>query len=153
MLDRPRRRTLSGQVIVEMILILPIFLTIVFSIMEMGNIAFQMILVNHATWEVARIGAMIATPPGGGSPNINSTALLSRLQKMLPSAKIHSSRAESTVFDRQAKIMNSDLVVTVAYPIPLIFPISSFIMSKPKGSGHRMVLTEVRMPIERPLFQ
>lgn len=134
-------------------LILPIFLTIVFSIMEMGNVAFQMILVNHATWEVARVGAMIATPPGGGNPGINSTALLSRLQKMLPTAKIHESRIEQTIFDRQAKVMNNDLVVVVSYPIPLIFPLSSFIMSKPKGSGHRLVFTDVRMPIERPLFQ
>lgn len=143
----------GGQVIVEMLLILPVFLTIVFTIMEMGNIAFQMILLNHATWEVARIGAMTATPRGGGSPGVNSNLLKSRLQSILASAEIKESHKEATVLDRQAGQMNYDLVITSVYPIPLIFPISSIMLSKPKGSGKRRVFVTIRMPIEQPLFK
>ena len=134
-----------------MLLILPVFLTIIFTIMEMGNLAFQMILLNHATWEVARIGAMTATPRGGGSPAVNSTLLKSRLQAILASADIKESHKESTVLDRQAGQMNYDLVITSVYPIPLIFPISNILLSKPKGSGKREVFVTIRMPIEQPL--
>lgn len=147
------QKGLEGQVVVEMILILPVFLTIVFTIMEMGNLAFHTIVLHHAAWEVARIGSMRATPPGGGEPSINTTLLESRLQQIFSTAKIHESHSESTVFDNQAKIMNHDLVLTVLYPVPLIFPLSSFLLSKPVGSGRRNVLATVRMPIERPLSQ
>lgn len=140
-----------GQVIVEMLLILPVFFMIIFLIMEMGNVAFQMILINHATWEVARIEAMLATPKGGGEPNLNSMRMQSRLEAVIKTAKVHKSSYEGTVYDRQAEVMNKDLVLTTRYPIPLIFPISNFILSKPKGSGHREVFVTVRMPIERPL--
>ena len=137
--------------IVEMLLILPVFLTIIFTIMEMGNLAFQMILLNHATWEVARIGAMTATPRGGGSPAVNSNLLKSRLQAILATADIKESHKESTVLDHQAGQMNYDLVITSAYKIPLIFPISNILLSKPKGSGKREVYVTIRMPIEQPL--
>jgi Flp pilus assembly protein TadG len=147
------REDRRGQVIVEMMLILPVFFTIIFSIMEMGNIAFQMIVLNHATWEVARIGAMYATPPGGGNPQINGQLLQARLQAVLPQAKVYKSFAENTTFDPQAMVQNSDLVITSLYPVPLIFPISSFMFSKPKGSGKREVYVTVRMPIERPLLK
>ena len=36
-LTRRLRKTRTGQVVVEMLLILPVFLTIVFTIMEMGQ--------------------------------------------------------------------------------------------------------------------
>ncbi len=53
-----RRNRRTGQVVVEMILILPVFLGIVFTIMEIGNVSFRLIVLNHATYEVARIGGM-----------------------------------------------------------------------------------------------
>lgn len=148
-----RQRGRRGQVVVEMILILPVFLTIVFTIMEMGNLAFHTIILHHAAWEVARIGSMRATPPGGGEPAINTAVMTSIVQRIFSTAKVDDARAEPTVYDQQAKIMNHDLVVTVMYPVPLIFPLSSILLSKPMGSGKREVTATVRMPIERPLGQ
>lgn len=136
-----------------MLLILPVFLTIVFTIMEMGNLAFQMILINHATWEVARIGSMRVTPRGGGEPRIDQGSLQKTMWQILRTARV-TGRAEPYPFqDPQAGVTNSDLIVTTHYAIPLIFPISNFLLSKPVGSGHRDVVVSIRMPIERPLLK
>ena len=147
------RRWLPGQVIVEMLLILPVFMTIIFHIMEMGNLAFQMILINHATWEVARIGAMTATSNDGKSTSPKRQELQNVLSRIVATARVLRAEPQTTIPDKQEGGMNSDLVVTTLYPVPLIFPISNFMMSKPKGSGHRDVVVEVRMPIERPLIK
>ena len=146
-----RGRNGRGQAVVEMLLVLPAFFGIIFVIMEFGNIAFQTVLLNHATWEAARIGAMTATPPGGGSPAPKVSQMQGILTRVILSATIVSARAEPTVFDNQAGIQNNDLVLKTRYPIPLIFPISNFFLSRPIGSGTREVQVEVRMPIERPL--
>jgi hypothetical protein len=141
-----------GQVVVEMLLILPVFLTIVFTIMEMGNLAFQVILLNHATYEVARVAGMTRMPSDyvGGSPLETCEDLIPLMQRVIASASVDC-EAEDTFDDLQAGIKNQDIIVTGSYPVPLIFPISNIIMSEPKGSGHRMVRAVVRMPIERPL--
>lgn len=141
-----------GQVVVEMLLILPIFLTIIFSIMEMGHLAFWVIVVNHATYESARIGAMRATPQSGGDPrNVNGLMqkVFSRIIKS-DSARINS-YIEETIYDRQANIMNHDLVVTGSHDVKLVFPISNILLANPRGSARRHISTTVRMPIERPL--
>lgn len=146
----------GGQVVVEMLLILPVFLTIVFTIMEMGHLAFWVIVLNHATYEVARIGAMRATPPDGGSPRDVTGVMQDFMSKIISTARVVSSK-EPTVEDRQATQqggivhMNHDLVVTGIYEVRMVFPISSIILSNPRGSGRRVIRTTVRMPIERPL--
>ena len=136
-----------------MLLVLPIFFTIIFTIMELGNVAFQVILFNHALFETVRYGSMTVTPSLGGSPNISVNALDEFLsKKILATAHVISARADPAPFDdRQAGVRNNDLVVTATYPIPLIFPFSNFILSKPPGSGHREITLTQRMPIERPL--
>ena len=99
----------SGQVVVEMALILPVFFAIIFSIMEIGYISFQVIVLNHATYEVARIGGM--TSPGtsaGGCPSPNSGKLSSTMSLMLPQATVACS-AVPTLMDPQAQQLNCDL--------------------------------------------
>ena len=49
-----RRR---GQVTVELMLILPVFMLLIFFVLEYGNLAYRTILLNHASYEFARIGA------------------------------------------------------------------------------------------------
>ncbi|MBI5210348.1 MAG: pilus assembly protein [Elusimicrobia bacterium] len=147
-----------GQVIVEVLLVLPWFLMIVFTILEMGNIAFHMILINHATWETARYGAMIASPKGGskfgGCPSANQAMMDIFIKRILPGARVAGAFSEPTTPDNQASpITGCDLVLTSEYPIPLIFPISNFALSKPPGTGKRIVLIPLRMPIEQPLFK
>lgn len=135
---------------VEILLILPIFLTIVFTIMEMGNLAFWVIVLNHATYECARIGAMTATPKDGGEPRGVDSDMQKIMTRIIPEAKVRS-HPEPTVFDNQAKVMNHDLVVSGSFLAPLVFPISNIAMASPKGSGKRFIEATVRMPIERPL--
>ena len=135
----------SGQVVVEMLLILPVFLTIIFTIMEIGYVSFQLILLNHATYEVARIGGMTTTaPPGHGCGKLNEF-----MKQIIQSATVQCA-TEKTLHDDQANQDNYDLVVTGTNDIKLIFPISSVILAQPKGSGMRHLEAVVRMPIETP---
>ena len=136
----------SGQVIVEMLLILPVFLTIVFTIMEIGYVSFHLILLNHATYEVARIGGMTTTsPPGHGCGKLNDF-----MKQIIQSATV-SCATEKTLTDPQSGQDNFDLIVTGSNNIQLIFPISRVILARPRGSGMRLLQAVVRMPIETPL--
>ena len=56
-----------------------------------------------------------------------------------------------TVTDQQAQQDNYDLIITGSNNIKLVFPISSVILAKPKGTGMRLLQAVVRMPIEIPL--
>lgn len=143
------RRWLPAQVVVEMLLILPVFLGIVFTIMEMGYIAFQMIVLNHATYEVARIGAMTQCRPDGSMIH-GCDRLKAVMHRILASADVACAE-QDTLQDDQAKIMNKDLIVTGTNSVKLIFPISSLMLSDPRGSGRRLLTATVRMPIEQPL--
>ena len=130
-----------------MLLILPVFLGIVFTIMEIGYVSFQLIVLNHATYEVARVGGMTWLAPNGGAGQ------LSRLMKsILPLATVSCSE-DKTLMDPQAQLQNMDLVCTGSENVKLIFPISSIMLAKPAGSGTRALSATVRMPIEQPLAQ
>lgn len=139
----------KGQVMVETLLILPVFLTIVFTIMEMGYIAFWVIVLNHATFECARIGAMTAAGPSGTPRDPTGT-----MQGIL-SQKIHGATLSATMVpttpDPQAGITNQDLEVTSTYNVPLVFPLSSLILSNVHGQNVRKIQAVVDMPIEIPL--
>ncbi len=148
----PRSRV--GQVIVEMLLVLPVFLTLVFLILELGNMAFHTIIINHATYETARYGSLISAPKGGkGAMNISKGALEDYLKRIVQAARVVNAAAEPTVYDPQAEVFANDLILTTEYPIPLIFPITNFALSKPPGTGKRLVQITMRMPIEQPLFK
>ncbi len=133
----------SGQVVVEMLLILPVFLGMVFLIMEIGYVSFRLIVLNHATYEVARIGGMTWFTGGGSKAS-------SVMHQMLPEATVNCF-PDKTLQDPQASQDNFDLVCTGQENVSLIFPISSIILAKPQGSGKRLLVATVRMPIEQPL--
>lgn len=138
-----RRR--SGQVVVEMLLILPVFMTIVFTIMEIGYLSFRLILLNHATFEVARIGGMTWFLPSGGGAKMAQA-----MKRILPKASVVCA-PDPTGHDEQADQDTYDLVCQGSERVGLIFPISSIILAQPSGSGSRRLTAVVRMPIERPL--
>jgi len=145
-----------GQVLVEMLLVLPVFLTIVFTIMEMGYMSFQMILLNHATYEVARIGAMTQCL-SSGTVLPDCARLVPLMQRIIQSATVACTVENHAFQDTQAQITNADLVVTGRNPIKFVFPLSSILMSSkilcPQGPGGGWCTIEavVRMPIEKPL--
>jgi hypothetical protein len=143
----------SGQVVVEMLLVLPVFLAIVFSIMEIGYVSFNVIVLNHATYEVARIGSLTAgtgSPSGCPPPNIPKIA--SSMSQILPNATV-SCLPVPTLTDPQALQQNCDLQCTSKETIKLIFPISSFMLSDPGNPGRKTLTASVSMPIERALQQ
>jgi len=140
-----------------MLLVLPVFLTIVFTIMEMGYMAFQMILLNHATYEVARIGAMTQCLPSG-TVLPDCGRLVPLMKQIIRSATVSCVPEPTGVPDTQdPSINNQDLVVTGSNPIKFIFPLSSILMSSPilcpqgPGGGWCTISATVRMPIEQPL--
>jgi hypothetical protein len=144
--------TRSGQVVVEMLLILPVFLGIIFMIMEIGYVSFRLIVLNHATYEVARIGGMTFLLSSGGPSKMSAV-----MKQILPDAEVTCVEDAGTNpqarLDPQSGVQNSDLKCTGTENVKLIFPISSIILAKPAGSGTRALAATVWMPIERPLPQ
>jgi len=140
-----------------MLLVLPVFLTIVFTIMEMGYMSFQMILLNHATYEVARIGAMTQVTSSGNMLGGCGPYLPGLMTRIIHSASV-ACKSEQTGTDKQANDMPTyDLIVTGSNPIKFVFPLSSTLMSsrplcpQGPGGGWCTISATVRMPIERPL--
>jgi hypothetical protein len=132
-----------------MLLILPVFLGIVFTIMEIGYVSFRLIVLNHATYEVARVGGMTWLLPSGGGGKLSSL-----MTSILPTATVNcQTDSDPSMLDSQAGLQNLDLVCTGSENVKLIFPISSIILAKPAGSGTRALSATVRMPIEQPLAQ
>ncbi|MBI4056686.1 MAG: pilus assembly protein [Elusimicrobia bacterium] len=162
----------TGQVVVELLLILPVFMLIVFFIMEIGHLAFQTIVIHHAAYEMARIGSLVAGPSKGDR---SAQVDMGRAKAKMESVKcqmfkpsicnkitLEEVRAEKTTFDRQADAWNEDLLLTVRYPVKLIFPGTGLLLSADPGLGSvkksiasntRVIFVNLRMPIEKPFFQ
>ncbi len=154
-----RRLKRAGQVTVELLLVLPVFMLLLFFIMEMGNMGFQTILAHHCAYELARIGSLVAGPNGAGSGGGKSMAdmkMKNVLQQMFPhtpGVKVDSSLV-ATLSDPQSGQMAEDLLVTLTYPATLIFPGSSYVLADaPKSKRIKRIIVRVRMPVEKPYFQ
>ncbi len=157
----PLRRAI-GQITVELLLILPVFLLIVFMIMEIGHLAFQTIIVNHVAYECARIGSLWAgadlpQEASHGSPAMKlgraRIKITDQLRRMIPKATSRVT-VEQTRSDPQSGQQNSDIVVTVSYRARLIFPMTPWVLRLSRncrgGTGECLVTATVRMPIENP---
>ena len=154
----------KGQVLIEVLLMLPIFLLLVFSIMEIGHLAFRTILLHHAAYEVARIGSLTAYPmtaaKGCSGPNLDNGAMESTRVKILPASNGTYAPVPHGFSDPQDCCPNYDLVVVLSDDVPMIFPMTGFIFAgggkgNPCGTAPgntRRLCASVRMPIERPLF-
>ncbi|OGS51865.1 MAG: hypothetical protein A3J79_01820 [Elusimicrobia bacterium RIFOXYB2_FULL_62_6] len=154
-----------AQTTVELLLVLPIFSLMIFLCMELGNIAHQVILVNHSAYELARIGSLVAGPKGGEldsatvSESRAETKMQDALRQMFPSyyAKITLDVSkEFTMDDPQATgHQNFDLIVRMTYPVELLFPVSNYILADgPNKQNHIMKISvSMRMPIEKPMFR
>jgi hypothetical protein len=139
----------GGQVVVEVALILPVFLAMVFSIMEIGYVSFRVIVLNHATFEVARIAGMTWMMPGSGRNNDYNMVM----RQILTDATVECgvSPTGTPLADPQSGTLNFDLLCTGTEDVRLIFPISSILLAKPAGSGTRRINAQVYMPVEQPL--
>ncbi len=156
-----RRAARAGQVTVELLLVLPVFMLLLFFIMEMGNLGFQTILAHHCAYELARIGSMMAGPNGGnakqaanqGEANVRMRSVLKEMFPQSPGVNVDGILVQ-TLKDPQSGQMGEDLLVTLTFPAKLIFPGSSyFLADPPKGSRIKKIIVRVRMPVEKPYFQ
>lgn len=146
----------GGQVTAELMLILPVFMLMIFFVLEYGNIAYHTIIANHASYEFARIGSLVAVKKPSGRPD--RTVITQKINQA--KQKVFGSKAagigvnvkvETTGTDPMyKKHRHEDLVVTVVYPVHLIFPGTSFVLaSEPRREGIRRIQAVTRMPIEK----
>ncbi|OIN99812.1 MAG: hypothetical protein AUJ51_11785 [Elusimicrobia bacterium CG1_02_56_21] len=148
----------AGQVTIELLLVLPVFMLLLFFIMEMGNMGFQTILAHHCAYELARIGSLVAGPNGaqsGGGDGLANMKMKNVLAKMFPTSPEVSvegySHDNPIPPDPQSGQQSRDWIVTLNYPAKLIFPGSStFLSDNPKSKRTKMIKVMVRMPIEQP---
>ncbi len=149
----------AGQVTIELLLVLPVFMLLLFFIMEMGNLGFNTILAHHCAYELARIGSLTAGPTGagtGGGEALANQKMKAVLGNMFPSSPgiTVEGKLVDTLKDPQSGQMGQDLLVTLTYEAKLIFPGSStFLSDPPKGSRRKKIIVMVRMPVEKPYFQ
>lgn len=156
-----RRIKRAGQVTIELLLVLPVFMLLLFFIMEMGNMGFQTILAHHCAYELARIGSLVAGPTGaqtGGGDSLAVMKMKNVLGQMFPSSPgvmvEGYSKNNDIPPDPQSGQQSRDWIVTLHYPAKLIFPGSStFLSDPPKGKRVKMIKVMVRMPIEQPYLQ
>ncbi|ACC98759.1 hypothetical protein Emin_1209 [Elusimicrobium minutum Pei191] len=140
-------------------MILPIFMFMLFLVLELGNIAYHTIIAHHAAYEMARVGGMVGvTRPGAPT---DKGRIESKLKEQ--SALMFAGRQDKITFkvsldrtsmDPQSTAHpNEDVIVEVYYPVRLVFPGTSFIFADPpKRLGRRELRATVRMPVERPLL-
>ena len=148
----------GGQVLIEVLLVLPVFLFLVFTIMEIGHLAFRTILLHHAAYEAARVGSLTAMSPMMGPACPTHVAPAGIVQtvaaKMLPTsfavATVDQGRC---LTDPQDGCPNCDLLVVVRQRVLMIFPMTGIVLSNTGDRRTRMLEAAVRMPIERPLFK
>jgi hypothetical protein len=150
-----------GQVTVELLLVLPVFFLLLFTIMEFGFIAHKVILVNHAAYEIARIGSLLAGTQGGKNPQYPAVDK-SKLESV--KCQIFGSECgnviladpiyDMTSIDLQSGQQNFDIVITLTYPVKLIFPMVNYFLADPPKTNHiRKITVSVRMPVEQPLYK
>lgn len=114
------RREQNGQALVEMALVIPFFLLLLFGVIEMGRIGHTYITVSSA----ARAGARLATIGGSdieireavlnSAPTLNSSALTVEVTPNQPNRK-----------------SGQGVSVQVTYPVQLIIPVISNIVPNP----------------------
>ena len=151
----------DGQTVIELILILPVFMMIIFVILEMGNLAYHTIMAHHVSYELARVGSMVGVKNHSGpadTSRINSKMkeALQRIVGLRRASTMHfAARLETTGLDMQPGVehLNEDIVVTLVYRVNLIYPLTSYIFAdEPKRLGIKRIRAAVRMPVERPLI-
>ena len=149
-------RRKCGQVTAELMLILPVFMLLIFFVLEYGNIAYHTIIINHASYEFARIGSLVAVKKPSGRPD--RTVITQKINHA--KTQVFGSEAgrvgvnvkvETTGVDPMyKKHRHEDVIVTVTYPVRLIFPGTSYILAtEPRREGLRRIQSVTRMPIEK----
>ena len=154
-------RNKGGQTVIELIVVLPVFMMIIFVVLELGNIAYHTLIAHHISYELARVGSMVGVKKASGQADESRMQgkMRNALSKMLgmadPGKKVRfSSKVVRTSNDPQVSFHhNEDLVVNIVYRVDLAYPLTSYVFaSEPKRLGILWLKANARMPIERPLL-
>ena len=150
------RRERAGQVTVELMLILPVLMLMIFFILEFGNIAYHTIIANHASYEFARIGALVGVNKPSGK------AIAGRMRQKINIAKQKVFGANAQFISVGVKVQTTgtdpmyqrhrheDVIVTATYPVRLALPGTSWLLAdEPKRNGIRRIKATTRMPVEK----
>lgn len=149
-------RKREGQITVELMLILPVLMLMIFFILEYGNIAYHTIIANHASYEFARIGALVGTnkPSGKANTGTMATKINAAKQKVFGAdaqrIQVRIKLQTTGTDPMYKKHQHEDVIVTVIYPIRLAFPGTSWLLAtEPKRDGIRKIQATTRMPVEK----
>lgn len=141
---------------VELVLILPVFMLMIFFILEYGNIAYHTIIANHASYEFARIGALTGAkrPSDRVDLGLISPKIEAAKNKVFGSdaqrIQVAVRTQDTGVDPMYTRHTHQDVVVTVTYPVRLIFPGTSWLLaSEPRKEGIRKIKATTRMPAEK----
>ena len=140
----------KGQVLVEIVLVLPVFLFFMFLVMEICNVCFQALLATHMAFECAH-GAALADGPsnygsGGGGGQAKATSVM---QSKLGSRASVTVSTAGTGADPQTGRATKDLTATVHWPVNFLFPGMQTIL---KLGGLDVLNISVPMTVETPAF-
>lgn len=109
-----------GQALVEMALILPLFLLLLFGVIEMGRVGYAYITVSNA----AREGGRVATI---GGTDLEITSAIKNAAISLDPANLTISISPT----QAVRLSGQGVSVQVAYPVQLVIPIISNVISNP----------------------
>lgn len=120
MMTRKKIRSSSGQALVEFALVLPLFLLLVFAVIEISNIGYSYVTLNNAV----RSGARVASLGGVDSQVTNTisssaTLLDPNLLSITITPNEHTRRSGDQV------------IVNAAYEVHLTLPIISQVLPNP----------------------
>lgn len=109
----------NGQALVEMALILPILIILIFGSIEIGRICFAQITINNA----ARAGVRVASIGG------TDTAIINAVDKNIVFDK--SVRTVDISPEPDLRSSGEEVTVNVSYPVTIMFPLISTFISNP----------------------
>lgn len=122
-----RRRRESGQSAVEMALMLPLLLLLIFGMLEMGWLATTRQTMDAITREATRAGTVAA------STSAATTAVNNAITSKKP-AYMNKVMTVTVTFSKPSSFKDGDITVTTAYDLPPLTPLTSFLA--PSGVFH-----------------
>lgn len=118
------RKKEGGQALVELALLIPILLIIIFGIVEFGRVFHAHLAVSHASREGARIGVVV-----GGAGTADSD-IKERVMSSAVSLNLSEDNIEITP-SLSSRSRGSALTVEVSYQVPLYTPFIGDLIPNP----------------------
>lgn len=117
------RKTEQGQAMVEMALVLPILILIVFGIIEFGRIFNAKLIVTNASRE----GARYASVNGNAVTDTQITNVIKNYTPSLEPTKVD----PRVSLGQSQRIRGAAVTVTVYYPVQIVAPVISAFTGNP----------------------